>query len=210
MTHHEIQDLLDRYWEGETTLEEERRLRTYFASGAVDARFLSEAPYFQAVREEQALQAPPVVRQAPLPLTYSTVSRWAVAAAVVALVGLAGWWAVRSPQPVMEVVAVQQSMAQPQPLVESPLSPVSQEATPQTLQAHVVHRKPRLRRVNAVPPAPAHQTLDPETEKALQEVRSALALLSSKLNKGKRAATRNIEQVETLDRFFKHKKETEG
>ena len=39
MKNAQIAELLDRYWEGETSLDEERQLKAYFASGDVDERF---------------------------------------------------------------------------------------------------------------------------------------------------------------------------
>lgn len=47
--------------------------------------------------------------------------------------------------------------------------------------------------------------LDPETRQAYEEVRAALALVSSKISKGKKAAARQINHVETLDKFIKKK-----
>ncbi|HMX41506.1 MAG TPA: hypothetical protein PKD78_14315, partial [Saprospiraceae bacterium] len=98
--------------------------------------------------------------------------------------------------------AVQSPLAQPAPSAARPSVPSP---------AAVAQHKPRVRRVNAAPPpSPAPEALDAETRKALEEVRAALALVSAKLNKGRRAATKNLQQVETLDKFFKHKKESEG
>ena len=50
-----IDTLLDRYWEGECTLEEERQLKAYF-SGPVAPEHRKYAPLFQAIASEQNIQ----------------------------------------------------------------------------------------------------------------------------------------------------------
>jgi len=213
--HDDIQDLLDRYWEGEATLEEERALKAYFASGQADPRFAAEAPFFQALREERALQSPQISLKTAMPVARPLWYRWAAAATVVGLIAVGGWWMSRqnpdgqpvdiaTQQPVGEQPAVQPSA---QPLPEAPALAAEPDIKPQPK----INRKPRHHRSHKplAEPQP-EETLDPETQKALEEVRAALALVSSKLNKGRRAAAKNLDQVETLDKFFKHKKETEG
>lgn len=217
MTHHtDIQDLLDRYWEGEATLEEERALKAYFASGQADPRFAAEAPFFQALREERALQSPNIGLKAAMPTARPTWYRWAAAAAVFGLIAVGGWWMNHQSidsQPVD--VATQQQPVSEQPSVQPPAQPREEApalaAAPDSHPQPKINRKPRHHRSHKplAEPQP-EETLDPETQKALEEVRAALALVSSKLNKGRRAAAKNLDQVETLDKFFKHKKETEG
>lgn len=212
-----IQALLDRYWDGEATLEEERTLKAYFASGDVDPRLAPEAPFFQALREEQAVQSPNLSIKAPAPQMYSTWQRWAAAAAVIGMVAVGGWWMKQQGSDNQTSGAHQPLIEQPK--VDQPTSPVQEEpptlaeasAIPEVKAAVKVNRKPRAHQ-NRKPdaPAPIADVLDPETQKALDEVRAALALVSSKLNKGRQAATKNLNQVETLDKFFKHKKETDG
>lgn len=216
MTYTDIQNLLDRYWDGEATLEEERTLKAYFASGAVDPRLAPEAPYFQALREERAVQSPNVGIKAPVPQMYSTWQRWAAAAAIIGAVALGGWW-MNQQNPDSTAVASMEQHPTEQPAVQPPASPVPQEASAiaekSAVQEVKINHKPRPNRSKGPrqqPPPPIAEALDPETQKALDEVRAALALVSSKLNKGRRAATKNLNQVETLDKFFKHKKETDG
>lgn len=212
-----IQALLDRYWGGEATLEEERALKSYFASGEVDPRLAPEAPFFQALREERAVQSPNISIKASAPQMYSTWQRWAAAAAVIGMVAVGGWW--MHQQDFGNPASVANQPAVEQPKVEQPASPVQQEpptlaeasAIPEVKADVKVNRKPRPHhRHKPDAPQPIADVLDPETQKALNEVRAALALVSSKLNKGRQAATKNLNQVETLDKFFKHKKETEG
>lgn len=217
MNHRDIQQFLDRYWDGEATLEEERALKGYFANGPVDPRFAAEAPFFQALREEKAIQIPATARQATIPQTYSTARHWAVAAAMIGLIAAAGWWATRPTVTLPDAVAtITREEPIKHPLVQQPAAAVGQPTESAPIAAtqgpsKVTRHKPRAHRVSAPPSAiPDLETLDPETRKALEEVRAALALVSAKLNKGRRTATKNLQQVETFDKFFKHKKESEG
>lgn len=215
----DIQDLLDRYWEGETTLEEERALKAYFASGKVDARFAAEAPFFQAVREEQSVQSPKINIAVQMPQQPRLAwYRMAAAAAVIGMIAIGGWWMVhRSADDSQQVVqinaapnvqpvvpqAVPEATPQVAPPVETPTLAVA-EVKPKSKPRH--HHHSNARPIATLASAP----LDPETEKALMEVKAALALLSSKLNKGRHAAAKNLNQMETIEKYFKHKKESEG
>jgi len=51
----------------------------------------------------------------------------------------------------------------------------------------------------------AKQPIDPEAEMAMEEIKAALALVSSKLNKGKKAAMKDLNRLEDLDKFIKPK-----
>lgn len=53
MTKPDIQTLLDKYFEGETTLEEENRLKAYFQKQEVDPAFLPFQPLFQFFESEK-------------------------------------------------------------------------------------------------------------------------------------------------------------
>ena len=204
----DIQTLLDKYWLGETTLEEERLLKAYFATPLVDERFRPVAPLFQTLRQEQAvrLERAEVI---PMPAQYSVRSRWAVAAAVVALLAMGGWW-LFGPQPVTEVAATPSGvlpdtaipMSAPAKAVNPAPSPVP--ATVPTLAERPAPKpKPAVKRKK---PAPA--AIDPETELAMEEIKAALALVSSKINKGKKAAIKDINQLENMDKFLKPKSDS--
>jgi hypothetical protein len=81
-----IDELLDKYFEGETTTEEERSLRTFFASDEVPQRLASYKPMFayfdEEIRKEQI--------KTKAPLQWRKVVYWAsgIAAGVLLLVGL--------------------------------------------------------------------------------------------------------------------------
>lgn len=48
-----IDQILDKYWEGETSLQEEAQLREYFAQDDVPAKYDSIKPMFQFFKQEQ-------------------------------------------------------------------------------------------------------------------------------------------------------------
>ncbi|MEQ8927723.1 MAG: hypothetical protein RLO81_18040 [Fulvivirga sp.] len=48
-----IEELIAKYWECETTLEEEKELKSYFSSGEYDAKFKDIAPLFQYYTNEK-------------------------------------------------------------------------------------------------------------------------------------------------------------
>lgn len=86
----DIRELLNRYWEGDTTLEEERRIKAFFAGindDDIPEEFRQEARWFRILQSEQAVEAPDVRRA-----TMSARStRWyGIAAAIVALLCAAG------------------------------------------------------------------------------------------------------------------------
>lgn len=196
----EVKILLDKYWSGETTLDEERALKAYFTGPAVAEQLCPIIPLFQTLRQEQGLQSE---RSSLMPMQArrSVRSRWAVAAAIVALLAVGGWW-MFGPQPVDNVAVVPNA---PVPAVPTPM-PVPMEVAPvRTVSPVVVKelavvKKPPVKRKKVAP-----QPLDPETELAMQEIKAALALVSSKLNKGKKAAIKDLNQLETLDRIIKPK-----
>ncbi|MDX1910091.1 MAG: hypothetical protein SFV22_01330 [Saprospiraceae bacterium] len=198
MKYEEIQALLDRYWEGETSLEEERQIRAYFNSGIHDERLARFVPLFRAIREEQELQLKTVAKAAPMrPQLY----QWAVAASI-ALVVVAGWWWLRDQSPANEVIAnVAPANESPQP--EAPV------ARAEITQQVVVAAAEQPRRSKSQKAAKKSQKtmdsreIDPETAKAMAEIKAALALVSAKLDKGRNEAVKSAGHLEALDKVPK-------
>ncbi|PTN09961.1 hypothetical protein [Mangrovibacterium marinum] len=59
MENNRIKELLDRYFDGQSSLSEEQELHAYFSSGEIDAEFLPYAELFNGVSElQQDQQAP--------------------------------------------------------------------------------------------------------------------------------------------------------
>lgn len=49
LENNDIRELLNRYWEGQTSIEEERRLKEFFAYGVVPEELLEEANWFRSL-----------------------------------------------------------------------------------------------------------------------------------------------------------------
>jgi hypothetical protein len=109
-----INNLLEKYFEGETNLQEEKQLKHFFTQEAVPEEFSSYQPLFQyfeqeaqpeldAGFEEKVLRAIEKTDARVVPMRRISMVRWmSRAAAVIALVAL-GWWAsdqITTPAPV--------------------------------------------------------------------------------------------------------------
>ena len=101
MEYKDISKLLERYFEGETNLEEERQLRRYFMEGPVDEAHLPYQDLFQFFSHaqqtilERDIQEDLAVEP---PSSHKSISRririrpvfWRAAAAI--LIALSAWW----------------------------------------------------------------------------------------------------------------------
>lgn len=201
----DIQRLLDRYWEGETTLEEERALKEYFNSGQVDHRLQAIAPLFQVLRQEKHLELPQAAKVVQMkPVVYSW-KKMAVAASVALLLSAGAWW--WSDREKIDPVANGKTAVQ-----ESPNKPEMQEGQAATLadsndatpaaepQTPVKKSVKKRKKTNSAPS-------DAETELAMEEIKAALALVSSKIRKGKQEAAKGTIHLETMDKVFKKRNE---
>ena len=192
MKYEEIKDLLDRYWDGETSLEEERRIKTYFSAGPVDERLRSFAPLFTAIRQEQEVRMQTGSKVAPMrPRMYQFA-----AAAAVALLALAAWWTLRPGTP-QDPVVIHQT---PSPVIKEALKqtpdlPVQKE------EIAVVKKRPVVLPKHKSPAAsPTAPVIDEETAKAMAEIKAALALVSSKIEKGRNQAIKGAELLEAVEK----------
>ncbi|MBL7807574.1 MAG: hypothetical protein JNN28_07170 [Saprospiraceae bacterium] len=198
MKYEEIQALLERYWEGETSLEEERALKAYFNAGAIDDRLRAEAPLFQALKEEQLIELKTKARSVGLrPQIY----QWAAAASV-ALLLAAGWWMLGKEKNSMPLAN------QPQPQIPSAMpDPETQHhevAAVVEPQAPIINKKPAKRRVQ--PLLSSNQPkIDPETAIAMAEIKAALALVSAKLDKGKKQAVQKASYLDVVEKLPRKK-----
>lgn len=104
MEYQQIRTLLDRYFEGETTLADERLLREYFSGVEIDNRLREYAPLFQVLVQEKQrrLDGRKAEEMRPRPMASSTLRiryrQWIARAAAVLLVVATLWW-VYSPAP---------------------------------------------------------------------------------------------------------------
>lgn len=86
-----IKQLVDKYWEGATSIKEEEQLRAYFNEPAVDQRLKSVQPLFVFFKQEQEkksqrpLRLWEVIRQRPS-------RKWSLVAASIAILITAAVW----------------------------------------------------------------------------------------------------------------------
>lgn len=204
MNHTQITELLDRYWEGETTLVEERLLRNYFTSGKIDDRFRDVAPLFMALQQEVLQVKAPhhlgtAIEPAPLRVTGFTVWKKYMAAAVLTgVIAIGGWMYFNgSGQTGSQQIAATPAPATPKTATpEIQTTPVQQVAAAGTApQKKTIAKRPRKNRED--------QFSQEEALRAAEEIKAALALVSRKLNKGKVDAAKTLNKVEIVDQYFK-------
>lgn len=204
MNHTQITELLDRYWEGETTLVEERRLRDYFTSGKIDDRFRDVAPLFMALHQEAGeVRAPQhlgaAIEPAPLRVTgFNVWKKYMAAAVLTGVIAIGGWMYFNgSDQSGRQQIAATPTPVMPQ--AETPeiqTQPVQQVAfAGTTTTKKTIIKRPRKIREN--------QFSQEEALRAAEEIKAALALVSRKLNKGKVDAAKTLNKVEIVDQYFK-------
>ena len=147
-----IKKLVDKYWEGATSLEEEEQLRTYFNGEQVDQRLKKVQPLFVFFKQEQE-------KTSQRPLSFLEVVRqrpkrvWSLVAASVAILIMVAAWLYQ-----------QQHLPQPNNL--------------------------------AVQEAPLHKDTYEDPERAFQEAKQALMLVSKGLNKGVKTTRKEWRQTQ--------------
>lgn len=198
-----IEALLEKYWEGDTTLEEERLLKTYFASNEVAENLRQYAPLFQVFREEQAVQFSRQTAAADIKPVQYNWKPWAVAASLALLLSAGWWWSVQ-PDPKNEYAAE---------TFQNPVQTTQEkEVTPAENPSLIVQADPVpvvTRKKKSYGKQPATQ-LNDEEEQAMAEIKAALALVSSKLKKGRQEAAKGASHLDNVDKIFKKKKDSEG
>ena len=201
-----IEALLEKYWEGDTSIDEERLLKAYFASNEVDDSLRQFAPLFQVFREEQAVQFQQKTAIAAIKPQQYNWKPWAVAASL-ALLLTAGWWWVAQPDPTTDTYAVQ-STENPASTTQEQQQAISE--APQTVTPSAPVLAAALPRKKSYSRPIAKNRLNEEEEQAIAEIKAALALVSSKINKGRREAAKGASHLDNVDRVFKKKKDSEG
>ena len=141
LNHKNIHDLLNRFWDGETTLEEEAALKEFFRYNTAPEGQEDVAAYFNMLSEEEEVLSADFDERILEQLTEGKTRRmiqfnWRVAAAVLALLGLS--------------------------------------------YVFVTQDKPEDQLANLTPV----NTEDPEVQQAFEQTKSALFMISDRLNKG--------------------------
>ncbi|MFT7666706.1 MAG: hypothetical protein ACI9O8_001045 [Patiriisocius sp.] len=90
MEYTKVQKVLDTYFDGDTSLQEEIMLRKYFNSDVVDERLISYTPLFKAL-SEAAVEVSDIAIV--MPKASITSSRWwySSVALIVSIIGVAGF-----------------------------------------------------------------------------------------------------------------------
>jgi hypothetical protein len=250
--HNTIDTLLDRYWEGECTLEEERQLKAYF-SGPVAPDHRKYAPLFQAIALEQNIQMrndlemrnaefgmrnesgmsnhntqmPDETNHSAFRTPHSALKtfrtphsalktfrtphsaffKYAALAAAFALLFVGYQYFNKEKQQAVPGLAITPDTLK----TEQPATVPTAEPSVNTEAIAALDNAPSSKKIFKFGFKKRHknrsQELDPETRKALEEVKAALALVSRKMNKGATKATKDLDQMEHLDKLFKHRAE---
>jgi hypothetical protein len=211
MEYTKIEGLLERYWEGETTLTEERALKHYFQSGNVDARFQDVAPLFQVLSAAQQVTAPASLGASiqPVAMQVSYAKNWLRIAAAAAAVVVGVWVLTSKPQDTNQVVQTETPKAAI-PMVEQPKAPESTKDLSVTAPVEPTKSIKTFKKRYKKPIAPMDAPAQPqeieavdneeytaaETEQALEELKAALAILSAKMNKGKLDIAKPLSKVD--------------
>jgi hypothetical protein len=156
MNRQTLETLVHRYFEGETTLEEEATLRKYFAENEPDNEEMARiAALFTYIKQEKLVSMPATSRaHAPKARGGSlTFVKWAAAASMIGLISVGAW------------------------------------------MFHQ-YQKDQEKRIASRERLYKDHYEDPE--KALLEVKAALALVGKKMNKGKSTASKGMKQVQRL------------
>jgi hypothetical protein len=83
----EIEKLVHKYWEGETSIEEERSLRKYWADHPENAEYGGLGDYVKAIEQVKSISVPAPVTFASPPSRIQFLLRWAGLAAAL-LIGV--------------------------------------------------------------------------------------------------------------------------
>ena len=198
MNHQDIDQLLERYWAGDTTLDEERQLKEWFAQHTPDAAHEDAALLFGAIRREKQVETS---SPAPIRVAYGApVRRYLIAAALTGLIA-AAWWLTRPKDPDMPAIAA--AITMPQPPGTSLQAPTANETRPTsqrlTDKARKIIKK-RLHKPQATSEAVCYT--EAEAQQAALEIKAALALVSRKLHRAQ-DASKGLKKVELVDQFIK-------
>ena len=158
-----INILLEKYFNGDTSIDDERQLKQYFSQQTVEPDLAHLKPLFVFLKNEKSVAMPERQGVHLRPVSGGKKTGWrrfysmAVAAAMLATFAIGGF-----------------------------LYQKNMEAE----RARIAYEK-------------LHTDTYDSPEKAMEEIKAALALVSRKMNKGKREAAKGLNKVDKLDIFKK-------
>lgn len=214
--------LLEKYFEGETTIEEEKALKAYFNAPGVAPEHQAMAPLFQMLRNEKAAVMPEREKVKKPGGSFWLGSRMMAAAATMLLLisAAAWWWSTRPIDPVSDqpvAVAPKQKNTEPRQEEDSTLrwndkmATVTDQSSTQSEaktsdSKPLVNQKRKHKARKQAQPVLASQ-VDPETEEAMEEIKAAFQLISAKINKGRKEATKGLKEIEHMEKGIEKIKE---
>ena len=204
--------LLEKYFDGETTLDEEKILKVYFNTPGVAPEHQAMAPLFQMLSKEKAALMPKKGKTAihDLSSQRSMGSHWpkfmAAAATMLLLITAAAWWWGTRPttlvtkQPIATVpLQDDKTPSKDGMLATNKDLPLVQIKVQTSYAKPLVNRKRESRVRKQTQPVLASQ-IDPETEEAMEEIKAAFQLISAKINKGRKEAAKGLKEIEHMDK----------
>lgn len=212
--HPDIGVLLEKYFAGETTLDEEKILKAYFNAPVVAPEHQAMAPLFQMLNQEKAAVMPELSsRKGPLSFQRSVGPQWpkfmAAAATMLLLITAAAWWWNTRPvdlvtdQPIAMVPSRDDKGTW---RGEGPTLRWNNKGASRDDKGALVNKKRKNKVRKEAQPVLTSQ-IDPETEAAMEEIKAAFALISSKINKGRKEAAKGLKEIERMDKGIEKIKE---
>lgn len=130
MVYNEMNLLIEKYFEGTTTLEEERRLKNYFEGAAVDSRLVEYRPLFQYLSLQQDIQLDEQFDTKIINLIQTeskqkpglrTLNTWVLRVAAAVVLALGVWWFMpgETENPSQEISSIDWSQHEPETAEEA-------------------------------------------------------------------------------------------
>jgi hypothetical protein len=157
--------LIEKYFEGESSLEEEAQLRAYFNGESVDEELKAYQPLFQHYANE---------RERALSDDFDEKLFQKMEPTAAKVVQLRTW-----PRQLLRIAAVGAALVVAMIYLWKPSQPLTQQAAVDWSKYEIT-----------------------DEQQAYEETVKALKLVSSKLNKGSKKATQEVEKMEKVGKYF--------
>lgn len=174
MSYEEIAELLEKYFDGETEIHEERLLKDYFNGPRIDDRLTVYRTMFQFFETQKEVQMPAMVALAGNPQSAKLITLRG--GKLITLRGGRRFWSVAAAAAMVLAFAAGGWLYQRNMAIE---------------RTRIAHEKLY------------NDTFEGNPEQAMAEIKAALALVSRKMNKGEKKAAKGLQKISTLDSIFK-------